>query len=243
LILNIVYYLEFVIWDFTDSDMSFTHREIKSNTIGGFLKQARLTQGWEIIEAARKTGIEAKYLEFLEADDFYKLPSSTYARGFLKRYAEFLKQDAGELLKQWDLKYHHRGNDFPKEKIKKGNMVPKVNPKAALVGLLILLVFLYFAWNAKKVLFAPGIRLISPVQDTVVRERSLVIQGRTDPRADVFVNDQSVAELDAGIFRQRIDLLPGLNTIEISAQKKYSKKSVIYLRVVLEEQEEVRELE
>lgn len=216
--------------------MSFIRHEIKNNTLGGFLKQTRLAQGWELTEVAKKTGIEVKYLEFLEADDFYKLPSSTYARGFLKRYAEFLKQDAEELVRQWNLKYHHQEKEkhFSKEKAKKEDVLKKINLKAVLVGILVLLVFLYFAWSAKKVLFAPGIKLLSPLQDTVVRERTLIIQGKTDPRANVFVNNQSVEKFENGRFEQRIDLLSGLNTIEISAQKKYSKKSVIHLRVVFD---------
>ncbi len=221
--------------------MPFTKKEIKINTLGGLLKQARLSQGLKLEEVSKKIGIEVKYLEFLEADDFYKLPSSTYARGFLKRYSEFLKQDAEEIIKQWNLKYHHREKDFPKERMKKENFLEKINPKIVFIGIIVLSVMFYFGWSAKKVLFAPKIELLFPLQDTVVKERPFIIQGKTDSQADVFVNNQLVEEFEKGIFQQRIDLLPGLNTIEISAKKRYSKKSIIYLQVVFEEGQNLTE--
>ncbi|MDD4996004.1 MAG: helix-turn-helix transcriptional regulator [Patescibacteria group bacterium] len=215
--------------------MSFTSREIRDNTLGGFLKQTRLSQGWELAEVAKKIGIEFKYLEFLEADDFYKLPSPTYARGFLKRYAEFLKQDAEKIVKQWEVKQKTKYyQELFKEKKKKENISKEFNFKIVFVFLLVLLVFLYFSWSAKKVLFAPRIKLLYPPQDIVVWERPLIIKGKTDLRADVFINNQAVEKFENGDFSQRVDLLPGLNTIEISAQKKYSKKSIIYLRVVFD---------
>lgn len=216
--------------------MSFTKREIKTETLGGLLKQARLSQDLKLGEVSKRTGIDIKYLESLEADDFYKIPGSTYVRGFLKRYAEFLKQDAEEIIKQWNQKYHRQENDFPKERLKSESKPEIINSKIFLIAAVVLLILFYLGWNAKRVLFAPEIKLLYPSQDTVVNEGSLVIQGKTDSRASVFVNNQPVEEIEKGVFQQKINLLPGLNTIEIFAKKRYSKKGVVYLQVVFEEQ-------
>lgn len=221
--------------------MSFTKKEIRTSTLGGFLKQARLSQDLNLEEVSKKTGIDAKYLESLEEDDFYKIPSSTYTRGFLKRYAEFLKQDAEEILKQWNQKYRPRENNFPKERPKNESNPKRIDSKIFLIGAIVLLILFYLGWSTKRVLFAPEIKLLSPSQDTVVKEESLMIQGKTDSRANVFVNGQPVEEMDKGVFQQKISLLPGLNTIEISAKKRYSKKGVVYLQMVFEEEQNLTE--
>jgi len=81
--------------------MGFTKKEIKLNTLGGLLRQARLSKNFELKEVNREINIEEKYLKALEEDDFYQLPGPTYTKGFLKRYAEFLELDPDEIINKW----------------------------------------------------------------------------------------------------------------------------------------------
>lgn len=215
--------------------MSFTKREIKLNTLGGLLKEARLSQELDLEEVAKEISIEFKYLEFLEADDFYKLPSPTYARGFLKRYAEFLKLDFEKILSQWDEKYNHQNRELkkPKSKIREMFQLSHFKFKIILILVLLSLILFYLGFGIKDVLFSPKIEIFYPVEDMVTTNSSLTIKGKVDPRATIFINNQPVEQTEEGLFEQKIDLLIGLNQIEISAKKKYSKEKVIYRQIVL----------
>jgi len=82
----------------------FLSKSIHQNTIGSILREARNSHKWTLKDAEKKTGIAKKYLEYLEADDFYKLPGSTYTKGFLERYAEFLKLNPSKIIEKVDKK-------------------------------------------------------------------------------------------------------------------------------------------
>jgi cytoskeletal protein RodZ len=59
-------------------------------TLGETLRQARLSKGVSMAEAARETRIRSAYLEALEAEDLASLPPPVYTRGFVRAYAEYL---------------------------------------------------------------------------------------------------------------------------------------------------------
>lgn len=66
--------------------------------IGASLEEARRQRGLSIDDAAERTKIRAKYLTALEKEDWEALPSSAYAKGFLRTYALMLGLDADELV-------------------------------------------------------------------------------------------------------------------------------------------------
>ena len=66
--------------------------------IGNTLREARLRLGLSLTDAQRATKIRARYLEALEQERFRVLPAPTYARGFLREYAELLGLDPEPLL-------------------------------------------------------------------------------------------------------------------------------------------------
>ncbi|MRR06046.1 MAG: helix-turn-helix domain-containing protein [Deltaproteobacteria bacterium] len=67
-------------------------------TAGQRLKNARMAAGVKLEDAARTTRIAKGYLIALEEDAYQKLPSETYARGFLRVYANFLGLQGEEIL-------------------------------------------------------------------------------------------------------------------------------------------------
>ena len=65
--------------------------------IGAALAQARARAGLELAEVEERTKVRAKYLRALEEERWEELPSTAYAKGFLRTYANVLELDA-ELL-------------------------------------------------------------------------------------------------------------------------------------------------
>lgn len=71
-------------------------------TLGDILRQAREERGISLSEAERETKIRQKYISALEDDNLAALPSSVYARGFLRNYAAYLDIDTAEALELFD---------------------------------------------------------------------------------------------------------------------------------------------
>ena len=75
---------------------------MRKKTIGEVLRLARINQGLSIEELQAKTDIQMNLLEAMEADDFDQLPSSFYARSFLRKYAWAVELDERIILDAYD---------------------------------------------------------------------------------------------------------------------------------------------
>ena len=76
--------------------------------IGDTLREARMRQKIDITEIEAKTKIRAKYLRAMENEEFDLLPGSTFAKSFLRTYAEALGLDAHRLLDEYRAQYEPR---------------------------------------------------------------------------------------------------------------------------------------
>lgn len=67
-------------------------------SIGQQLKAAREAKGYSLHKVAEKTRILIQILEDMEQDNYQRIPAPTYARGFIKLYAETVGLDPEPLL-------------------------------------------------------------------------------------------------------------------------------------------------
>ncbi|WP_029749331.1 cytoskeleton protein RodZ [Streptococcus oralis] len=74
----------------------------EKKTIGEVLRLARINQGLSLEELQEKTEIQLHFLEAMEADDFDQLPSTFYARSFLRKYAWAVELDERIVLDAYD---------------------------------------------------------------------------------------------------------------------------------------------
>ena len=74
-------------------------------TIGQQLKAARERKGVTASQAAAATHLKVQHVEALEHDDYSRLTVPTYAKGFLKLYAEYLDLDPAPLLREYTLRH------------------------------------------------------------------------------------------------------------------------------------------
>ena len=75
---------------------------MRKKTIGEVLRLARINQGLSLEELQTKTDIQMNLLEAMEADDFDQLPSTFYARSFLRKYAWAVELDERIILDAYD---------------------------------------------------------------------------------------------------------------------------------------------
>jgi hypothetical protein len=73
--------------------------------IGSSLREARLRQGVDFVEAEAATKIRSKYLHALEDEQFEVLPAQTYVKGFLRAYADYLGLDGQLYVDEYNSRY------------------------------------------------------------------------------------------------------------------------------------------
>lgn len=70
--------------------------------IGDLFKAARREMHISIPDAAARLHIRPRYLEALEAGSLRELPGISYTKGYIARYATFLRLDKDEVLRRFD---------------------------------------------------------------------------------------------------------------------------------------------
>jgi cytoskeleton protein RodZ len=68
--------------------------------VGQLLRAARLERGLTIEDVARQLRLSVRQVIALEEDDYSKLSSITFLRGFVRNYAKLLQMDAAPLLQR-----------------------------------------------------------------------------------------------------------------------------------------------
>jgi len=84
------------------SDAADYHAAEPSETLGRYLKEARLRQGLELTAIADETRIDIKNLTAIEGDDRNALPADVFTRGFVRLYASHLNLDPQEAIHRYE---------------------------------------------------------------------------------------------------------------------------------------------
>lgn len=122
------------------------------SSVGTLLRETREKKKVSLEDAARATHIKGEMLAALESDDFEKVPAPTYAKGFLKIYADYLGLDSEEVVRDY-LKDHMGGSEQVLILDVEGRVKPRkmrniIGYALAGAGLLLVLVLLFMAVKA-----------------------------------------------------------------------------------------------
>lgn len=221
----------------------FTRTTIpEKETLGERLTKKRSALGIDIKEAERATKIRAKYIELMEAGDYEKLPPDVYVRGFLKNYATFLKLDPQKVLrvylKERGLKETVKRIASPQAKPIRSKP-PKViiTPKHLIIGSAVLgalSILFYIGWQISILAAPPKLEVKNPTDNSKVTEESLIVEGKTDAGADVFINDVPIGVDPEGNFKEKVSLQDGLNIVKVSSKNKLNKETQISRTILAE---------
>jgi len=216
---------------------AFTPKKLAlEDTIGEKLRRARHDRNLNIDPIAEKLKIRAEYLMAMEDERFDKLPAGLYGKNFLKEYALFLGLKPKELFKDLDDKFFDEENNNPfSQKVLKSRKLlvwPKIIKNILIFGA-VLICFLYLIFYFKNIIMAPDLIITSPDKNIQTEASSITILGRTEPGAEVKINGEIVLNNDQGVFSQTVNLKKGLNSLIISAQKKYSRAQSITRQILV----------
>jgi cytoskeleton protein RodZ len=124
--------------------------------IGNSLREARLRKELDFPELEQGTKIRAKYLRALEDETFDQLPASTYVKGFLRTYADYLGLDGQLYVDEYNVRYGSgdealerrvRGNSSPRRPRQRHRRLESRVVWLALVGIAVVTALVIAAWR------------------------------------------------------------------------------------------------
>jgi cytoskeleton protein RodZ len=80
--------------------------------IGPALREARERRGLSYSQVEAGTAVRSRYIRALEEEDFGLLPGPTYAKGFLRAYAEYLGLDGQLFIDEFNSRHHDPRREF-----------------------------------------------------------------------------------------------------------------------------------
>jgi cytoskeletal protein RodZ len=200
--------------------------------VGQKFQEARIEKGLTLEEISYSTKIKVSFLEAIEKGDYKRLPSVTYAHGFVRNYARFLNLREKEMLalfrrefdEEQSLKVLPSGLSAEKE-------FPLKSFRSRQTIFLVFIVFIvllgYIIFQYRDALVNPSITVSSPLENAVISSSTLNVSGKTDPNATVFVDNYSVSVNTDGNFTKTINVFPGKSTISIKVINRFGKEAVI----------------
>jgi len=204
------------------------------------LKKTRLEKKKSLDEVVASLGIRKEYLEALENGEYSKLPQGVYGKNYLREYGRYLKLDETKLLDMYDdafkVEVKTRGRQVFSRKIPKAYLfliIPRII-KNILLLLVVFICLFYLAYYVNNLIAPPKLDIYYPQEDIAVHQNVIIISGKTELEAEVLINNEKVLADKSGEFVKEVSLRDGVNTISIVSKKKYSKKSLKEIKVLVE---------
>lgn len=101
----------------------------------------------------------------------------------------------------------------------------------------------YVGFHLQSLLSAPLLELSSPPQGLTTANKTIEIKGKTEPGAVVNINEAPLPTPQSGEFSHLLVLSPGVNTIKVTAKKRYSKSAVIERQIFILNNESISQRE
>ncbi len=208
--------------------------------LNDFLVQRRKFMRFRFGDLSAKTGIPAKHLKKIEKGEWCDLPSGVYVKGFLKKYAQTVGLDEAEVVSRYETEWNkictlpvspnHSRNFY------KLVFLKNVSFRKILAIVAVIFVIGYVSWQFRVILERPNLDLENPsTEDVISMAAILELVGRVSPSAALTVNNEPVYPEASGVFKKNVELLTGLNILEIKAVSRFGKEIKIIRRVTYQQ--------
>jgi hypothetical protein len=198
-----------------------------------FFKERLRDRGISLRRASEITGIPLNYLESLASGEIEKLPPWPYLRGYLMRLGRVLDFDPQPWEKEFKEKQAVK-TAGPQDKLPQNRFAIKATTKRLWLALGVLVALGYLGFRFYSILGKPQLNVVYPGEPLIsVNEETITVWGFSNGDK-VFVNRDEVAIGKDRKWQKRIQLQPGLNTVEVSAKKLLGGETKILRQVVYE---------
>lgn len=203
--------------------------------ISEILHDTRIERGLRLEDVERAIKIRKAFLIEIEKGEYQKLPSESYALGFVKNYASFLginKEKAAALFRR-EFEGQHKMPTF-KSQDKRLRKKILLTPQVAFAFLIVVVIIGYIVFQYSSFLFGPELVVESPKEGLRVEENIVDVSGTTDPYASVLVNNEDVYVKLDGTFKKTLYLFEGNKQITVIAKNRNGKETKKVINVTVE---------
>lgn len=204
---------------------------------GQILKESRIRKGYTLDQVEKSTKIRLRYLQALENDDYSALPSTSYAKGFIKNYSDFLGLNTTNLMAF----FRRQTKDMSRSQLLPSkpadyleNTLIQLTPKKFLILTIFVLAVIfgiYFGTQYRNLQLPPKLVILAPQNNFKTTDSKIEIIGQTAPDATVTINGISILVRDDGKFFDKISLSEGDNLIKAVATSRYGKSQAVEVKV------------
>ncbi len=198
-------------------------------TLGQILREQREKKNITFEQAEEATKIRKSYLRDLEDGNYANLPASTYIKGFLKIYAEFLGLAEKDVLAFFRREFDETkdGKITPKSSLKPVRdpwirFSPQVFFTVVFVSAVAIL-FAYIWVQYQSFAGAPQLEIFSPKDGIVVQKPDIDIEGKTSANSTLTLNGQNIALSGDGYFKTSVQMSEGVNVLTFVAVNEVGK--------------------
>ena len=207
-------------------------------TLGEQLRYLRESAELSLEDLAHKTGIQKKYLEWLEDERFDLLPAPVYVRGFVTHWAKACDANVTHTLLQLDRVQALLLRDKRKEVawtrpskysfIITGRMLTVLG-----VAVIVLSGALYVGAQYLHIGGSPMVEIQYPASlEVIVSDQWIVIQGSTENIKHLTVAGQEIDLSPDGSFSQQVALQEGINVVRIEGKGKNGESIEVIRKIV-----------
>lgn len=198
-------------------------------SISQILKEERTKKGLTLGDVEKQTRIRREFLEAIEDGDFGKLPSESYAMGFVKTYAKLLELPEARTAALFRREYYANeklevvpGFRKTQNKIRRSKLL---SPRGYLIAAVGVVILIYVFFQFSSLLFGPKLTVERPRQNQTVSTSVVEVKGTTDQFATVQVDREDVYVDIAGSFGKTVFVYPGNQKITVIAKNRYGKET------------------
>lgn len=200
--------------------------------VGEKLYEERIKRRLTLDEVAKATKIRSSFLKCIEKGEYEKLPSGTYAHGFVRNYARFLGLPEHETLALFKREYAEenflkilpeglvRNEDFPLSKF-------KITQALKILPLIFLALLVYIIFQYRSAIFNPSLSISSPKENAIISSQAVTVIGKTDPNSTVYVNSEPASLDKNGNFKKTINVFTGKTTITIKSVNSFNRTTIL----------------
>lgn len=205
--------------------------------VGQRLKEARIKKGLSLETASLDTRIRASFLAAIERGEYQKLPSPSYAQGFVRNYAEYLDLPQREIMALFRREFDEEQmlKVLPKGFVKDRPLQLKrfkVGQALLLIFSLLLLLGGFLLYQYRYAFFNPPLVVISPAENATTTT-DVTVTGQSDSNVILTVNNIPVPLDEKGKFVKKVSVFPGDSTIVVRAVNKFGKSAQVTRKITV----------
>lgn len=201
-------------------------------SVGSFIKEIRVKKRISKEKLAELTKIKKQFIDLIEKERWELLPEYPIVVGFVKSIA-------GSLGVKEEYLVALLRRDYPSKTLlinPKPEIAEKFtwNPRLTFITGVIIAVFLvigYLIFQYSIFINPPELLLETPMEGEVVSQGTLIVKGKTNPEATVYVNNQPTLVEEDGRFTAEIEVTKFTQEIVVKARSRSGKETIVSRKI------------